>query len=83
MLAYVRREILNNKEVAPASPELTFDEQKELFFEVLDTPEDFETTQGYNMLILHPKTKLPIFVMSIDFDFVEFIELHVALEQCP
>lgn len=72
MKAYWRDDLQEQGEYPACSESLTHDEWAYLEFEVLDRPcEDFETDEGFNMIIQHPYTKRKLFVCSIDFNFKE------------
>lgn len=68
MKAYVRDDLIITEEYPCSSIPLSYEEWDMLVFNVIDT-EDFETKEGFNMLIEHPKTKQKIQVCSIDFNF--------------
>lgn len=74
MKAYVRDDLIEYKDYPPSSEPLTIEEWETLYFDVIDNPcEDFETEEGFNMIIKHPITQRLIFVCSIDFNFNHFI----------
>lgn len=73
MKAYVRDDLIEfNKEYPASSIPLSFEEWENLDFEVIETDEDFETEEGFNMIIKHPKTNELISVCSIDFNFKHY-----------
>jgi hypothetical protein len=74
MKAYVRDDLIEfNKEYPTSSEPLTAEEWENLDFEVIENPcEDFETEEGFNMIIRHPITQRLIFVCSIDFNFKHY-----------
>ena len=70
MKAYVRDDIEIAVECPSSSEPLTLEEWETLDFDVIENPcEDFETEEGFNMIIKHPLTGRHIFVCSIDFNF--------------
>ena len=70
MRAYVRDDLMEfDKEYPPSSIPVSNEDWENLDFEVMNTPEDFETEEGFNMIIKHPKTQELISVCSIDFNF--------------
>ena len=68
MLAYWRDDLVNEELLPPSSIPVSYEEWLHLVFKVLDVP-DFETEEGFNMMIEHPKTGKHIMVCSIDFNF--------------
>jgi hypothetical protein len=67
--AYLRRDLWPD-EFPPSDPQIPKEFWVYALFKVLRHPnEDFETEEGYNMIITHPDIEGPILVMSIDFDF--------------
>lgn len=73
MRAYWRDDLEEEGEYPPSCPALPKQEwDKGLQYDVIDCGE-FETEEGYNMLIRHPETKIPLLVMSIDFDFKHYV----------
>jgi hypothetical protein len=74
MKAYLRDDLIEfNKEYPPSSEPLTAEEWETLYFEVIENPcEDFETEEGFNMIIKHPITKRLIFVCTIDYNFKHY-----------
>ena len=68
MKAYLRDDLIEEGVYPACSDTLPNDEWEELDFEVLDTPE-FETVEGFNMLIKHPLNNKLLFVCSIDFNY--------------
>mgnify|MGYP003622706618 CR=1 FL=1 len=70
MKAYVRDDLIEfNKEVPSSSINLPFEDWETLDFEIVETEEDFETEEGFNMIIKYPITGALIYVCSIDFNF--------------
>ncbi len=70
MRAYLREDLQEQEGYPPCSEKITQDEWKCLCFKILDCAcEDFETEEGFNMLIQHPVTLRTLFVCSIDFNF--------------
>ncbi len=72
MLAYVRDDLIEFDKVFPSSSVQLPEENWNLDFEIIETPENFETPEGFNMTICHPLTKQLINVCSIDFNFKHF-----------
>lgn len=70
--AFVRRDLIKNGEFPACSEKVEGDIWRLFKFEVLPLHfEDFETEEGFNMIIKHPISSKKLFVCSIDFDFVE------------
>lgn len=70
MRAYVRDDLIEfGREYPPSSISVSHEDWEKLDFEVIETREDFETVEGFNMTIKHPKTEQLINVCSIDFNF--------------
>lgn len=70
MRAYWRDDLQESGDYPACSEQLTHDEWAYLDFEIVDSLcESFETKEGFNMIIKHPKTERLLFVCSIDFNF--------------
>lgn len=75
MKAYWRDDLQEQGEYPACSAKLSHDEWAYLEFEVMDLDsEEFETSEGFNMIIQHPYTKKLMFVCSVDFNYCNFIE---------
>lgn len=71
MRAYWRDDLEEIGELPACSHKLDFEEWRSTTFDVISS-NDFETGEGFNMLIQHPTTKQLLLVCSIDFDFAHY-----------
>ena len=68
--AQLRQDLMKHP-FAPSNPPISQEDFEDFKFKVLCMGE-FETEEeGYNLLLEHPVSKLPILACSIDFEFVE------------
>lgn len=68
--AYVRDDIIAQELYPPCSEAINNELWHSHAFEVLEPPcEDFETEEGFNLILRHPIDKRSLFVCSIDFEF--------------
>lgn len=75
MKAYWRDDLQEQGEYPACSEKLTHDEWAYLEFKIVETDaEEFETAEGFNMIIEHPYTKKHLLVCSIDFNYCDFEE---------
>ena len=72
MKVYWRDDLEEQGEYPACSELLSHEEWAYLDFEVIDNPcENFETEEGFNMIIKHPQTHRYLFVCSKDFNYCE------------
>jgi hypothetical protein len=65
--AWIRRDILDQGFIPPTSPALTEQEMISLFKVI--SKDDFETKEGYNLVIENLQTGRAFLAWSIDFEF--------------
>lgn len=69
-MAFARRDLVTQGDYPACSESIEPELWNRYKFRVLEAPcEDFETDEGFNLLIQHPLNGRTLFVCSIDFDF--------------
>lgn len=73
MKAYWRDDLEESGDYPACSEILTHEEWAGIYFEVVDSEDDrdFETEEGFNMIIRHTQDGRLLYVCSIDFNYTE------------
>jgi hypothetical protein len=70
MKAYVGDDLIEQELYPACSEKVAWQDWHAYAFEIVEgVPEDFETAEGFNMVLRHPKDGRLLYVASIDFDF--------------
>jgi len=72
MRAYWRDDLEEQRLMPACNESLDEEAWRMTLFDVVDMPE-FETEEGFNMLIRHPRTGRVYLVCSIDFNFKHYV----------